>query len=118
MNDHPVVDLEGVLERVEGDKELLLELVELFAKDKQKQIEQIRSAMQRGIASEIGASAHAIKSALGNLGAMKAWDLAAQLERAGKESRLSDAPALFSSLEASIDEFEGAFAELHAKGEV
>jgi HPt (histidine-containing phosphotransfer) domain-containing protein len=118
MNDHPVLDLAGVLERVEGDKDLLLELMELFARDKQKQIELIRGGLQRGNGAELSSSAHAIKSALGNLGAMKAWDLAAQLERAGKEGRLSDAPGLFSALETSVDEFERTFAGLHAKGEV
>ena len=47
-------------------------------------------------------AAHAIEGAVGTFGAQSARDLAAHMERAGREGRLDEAPALLGALEGEL----------------
>ena len=52
--------------------------------------------------------AHSIKGALGNVGADQAATVAKNLECAGKDSKLGEAPALHAQLVAAIHEYRKA----------
>ncbi len=96
-------DLEEMLKQLGGDKELMAEVVQIFAEDAAAAAARLKSALDKRDALEISRMAHGFKGVLGNLGAKKAYQLAVALEQTGKENRLDDAPYLFDQLMAQID---------------
>src|SRR5262249_13548899 len=86
-----------------GDETLLAELVRLFLEDCPTRVAELRAAVAGGERLRIERSSHAIKGSVATLGARIAHDLAAELERAARESRLAEVPALLRTLEAELD---------------
>jgi PAS domain S-box-containing protein len=92
------VDLEEMKKQLGGDMQLMKEVIQIFAEEYQEQIEKITQALKNNNSTEITKVAHGFKGVLGNLGAKKAYQLAKDLELAGKENRLEDAAELFDRL--------------------
>lgn len=91
------IDLDELLERVEGDRAFLSELAEIFRSDCPRQIESISDALARHDSQSIKRTSHALKGALSNLAASRARDMAAALEHMASEGDLTAArPALLS----------------------
>ncbi|MCB0353974.1 MAG: Hpt domain-containing protein [Bdellovibrionales bacterium] len=103
--EHPIFDREGAFDRVENDKELYFELYDMFFEDLPHQIDQIREDVSQSESKNLEMHAHAIKSALGNIGAMSAYHLAYTLERLGKAGQLGEAKGVFERLCEEIDKF-------------
>lgn len=99
----PVFDRDATMDRLDGDQELFKELIEIFLTDSKQQLDSIRASIQAGDATETSQLAHAIKGALGNIGAMKCHRLALELERRGKAG-VCDAQ-VFAQLETNIATF-------------
>jgi len=80
-------DLEFALKTVGGDKDLLLEIADLFVEE----APQMLSVIEMGVAEEdfeaIERSAHKFKSSLANIGARLASNLALTLETLGRERK-------------------------------
>lgn len=97
-----------VLERLEGDEELLKELVGLFLEQSGQQIKELRAALAAGDASVIQHQAHSLKGAAAGLGAEALSHRAAQLEKAGKEGDLTAVPALLEAMQEELARFQQA----------
>lgn len=97
-----IFDRQALLKRVEGDEELLEELVHFFLDHTPRQLDKLRQALKAGDASALGEQAHAIKGAAASLSAEAVRLAAGSLEFSGKNQNLEEAPAL---LEALIKEF-------------
>ncbi|MDC0358176.1 Hpt domain-containing protein [Oligoflexia bacterium] len=106
MEEYKVFDVEAAMDRVESDKELLLELIDIFNEEYEPSLTQIKTAIENGDGTALEESAHSIKSALGNIGAMKAFDVAYALEKAGRENTLDSAAALGEALESAVADFQ------------
>lgn len=111
MSESLVFDQQGVMDRVDNDRELLGELVGIFSSEAPGMIEAIKSAIQSGDAAALDASAHSIKSALGNIGAMEAHALAFKLELAGKKGEFSGVESTFEEFLKAIEAFKVAYQE-------
>ena len=61
-----VLDLNEFLERVQDDKELLLELLDIFSDDYQKKRVQLEEAVNKNDSEQIKSVAHSLKGASGN----------------------------------------------------
>ena len=111
----PTVDqrvLDGLREMLlDGEPDLLAELVELFVEDASARLESLREALNVGDADSIAKTAHALKGSAGNLGASRMTRVAAQLETLGRSGNLESAEDLLEQLR---DEFEKVSAELSA----
>jgi two-component system sensor histidine kinase/response regulator len=88
-------DREGLLNRVGGDEELFVEIVQLFLGDCPVRLAEIRAAVDAGDAEAIRMSAHALKGSAGNLSVNALMAAARTLERLGTERRLDAASAAF-----------------------
>lgn len=75
-----VLDRELLLDTVEGDRALLAEVVDIFFETSTESLDTIRSAAREQDARRVQESAHKLKGALANLGALAAAEAAAQLE--------------------------------------
>ena len=98
------IDAADLLARVNGDRELLAELVELFRGDYPKLLEEIRSALGRGDAEALRHAAHTLKGAVGNFSAESAVEAARNLEDIGREDDLSGAEAAVHTLEQELEQ--------------
>jgi CheY-like chemotaxis protein len=98
-----VLDLAEMLTHVDGDRQLLKEIVELFLEDCPKQLSDIRQAITRGDSAALMRTAHTLKGSVGNFAAKAAVDLALQLEMMGRQGNLGGAPEAYSGLEKEIE---------------
>ena len=89
------IDLPSLLERVEGDRELLEEMIQLFADDAPVLLETMRKALEQGDMVKLERSAHSMKGAAGNLSANFVMAAASELE---KNAKVNDAEASRASL--------------------
>ncbi len=62
-----------LLERVEGDQELLAEMIQLFLADAPHLLDAMRNALLQGDMILLERSAHSMKGAAGNMSAMLRW---------------------------------------------
>ncbi len=100
--DGPVIDTRALLEGVGGNRQLLQKLAKLFLADLPKLLARIETASNAGDGEELAKAAHALKGAVGNFGAAKAVEAAAELERLGKAGELSSAEKAWTALELEL----------------
>jgi HPt (histidine-containing phosphotransfer) domain-containing protein len=104
-------DLEAALQSVDGDRELLVEMAELFLQDSGHLLEEIGQAIQAGSASGLHRSAHTLKGSVANFVADQARDAALQLETMGRAGNLAEAPQQYALLVAEIHRVEADLSE-------
>jgi two-component system, sensor histidine kinase and response regulator len=83
------VHKDELLERIDGDYAFLAELLEIFRGDYPGQIQSARQAVMEGDAAALQRVGHALKGALGNLGASIASRIAGELESIGKSGDIA-----------------------------
>ncbi|MCB1318582.1 MAG: Hpt domain-containing protein [Leptospiraceae bacterium] len=85
----PIFDRESAMLRVDQDEEFFAELLEVFFSDIEERLDELKTAISSKVAKDLESGAHSLKSALGNLGAMRAHEQAFALEKSARESGLS-----------------------------
>jgi two-component system sensor histidine kinase/response regulator len=103
---------ESMLKRLEGDSQLLTELVQLFLEEGPQLLEAMRKALQQGDMHTLGRSAHSMKGALGNFLADTAVSAASQLEGDAKRGDLEAATAGLATLEVVVERLLAELASL------
>jgi CheY-like chemotaxis protein/HPt (histidine-containing phosphotransfer) domain-containing protein len=106
-----VLDREQALERVDGDRELLREVIGLFLEDYPETMAEIDTALSEGDAARLNRAAHALKGSVANFGARNSFDLALRLEMVGKTGDLKGADEAFHVLAAEMERLKTALAE-------
>ena len=97
-----VFDLAAFERQTGGDASLRAEIVQMFLEDCPVRVEEIRAAVASGDAAALVSSAHALKGSAAYLSASIVRGRAADLERLGREQRLTDAPAILAQLDAAV----------------
>jgi HPt (histidine-containing phosphotransfer) domain-containing protein len=92
------VDVVQLLERIDGDRTLLGELVDLFREDYPNSLRAVQEAIDTQDSDSLRSTSHALKGALANLSAIQASTLAAELEVIGKSPNLTQAQATLDRL--------------------
>jgi two-component system sensor histidine kinase/response regulator len=87
----PAIDLPAALSIVDGDQDLLLDLMAMFLEDYPKSVEELKEAITSGDALRTERLAHSLKGAVANFGAHTAYALAYDLERRGHHGELEHA---------------------------
>ncbi len=102
--------------RVEGDRELLREIVELFAADSPQLLAELRQGCAEGDAEILKRAAHTLKGAASNFGAAAVMAAARDLETMGLEGNLTGACAGIERLEESVRALEDALGKFSERG--
>ena len=105
-------DREWILANVDGDMELLKEVVGLFLGEYPKSMEEIRDAIDGGDPHRLNRAAHALKGSVGNFGGRNAFETALRLEIMGKNRELGGAKAVYSSLAEEVERLRKALEKL------
>jgi HPt (histidine-containing phosphotransfer) domain-containing protein len=101
-----IFDRQALLQRVDGDQELLEELVHIFLDHTPRQLHGLRQALEAGDASALQEQAHSIKGAAASLSAEAVRQAAGNLESAGKNQNLEEAPAFLEALTQEFARFQ------------
>jgi two-component system sensor histidine kinase/response regulator len=99
-------DPADVLARVEGNRELLAELVEIFRVEYPRLLADLRDRVEAGDAKAVQEAAHAIKGTVGNFGAPRASEAARVLEAMGRDGVLTGAGAGLAQLELEVEHLD------------
>jgi HPt (histidine-containing phosphotransfer) domain-containing protein len=105
LRDPPVTDLfdqATTLRRVDGDWELLQELVGLFGEECAQMMETMQDAIRQEDAVRIQQAAHTLKGEVSNFGARAAVEAALRLEMMGRHDELADAEVAYTALERAL----------------
>lgn len=90
-----VINRKQLLERVDGDLELLEELLTVFVEEFPAQLREIEEAILCNDADKLRKSAHRLKGALGNLAAEEAYETAIAMETYGTNRDMTAARNLY-----------------------
>ncbi|HVX60296.1 MAG TPA: PAS domain S-box protein [Pirellulales bacterium] len=105
-------DWAAALDRLQGDRALLEEIVGVFREECPRLLAQARQAIDRGDAAQLRLAAHTLKGALVNFAASDAVEAAKTLEMVGKQDRMADARQAMAELEAQLERLAPALAEV------
>ena len=83
--DDTAFDAKDVLARVEGDRQLLAELVDIFRQESPRLLSEIRQAMAARDMKGLERTAHTLRGSVGSFGARAAAQAAHLLEVAGRD---------------------------------
>lgn len=97
-----VINKEELLERVDGDYELLEELLSIFIEELPLQLQDIEMAIKNEDCEKLRTSVHRLKGAVGNLAAEEAYELAAQIELFASQGELSSARYIYPNLKKQL----------------
>lgn len=93
-----LVNWNHAFETVAGDKELLVELINVFINERDVMLSEIQTAIHSSDSKELRRSAHAFKGALFHLGADQIAEIAAQLESKGQNGVFENSQSIFDQL--------------------
>jgi PAS domain S-box-containing protein len=97
------LDLALALERLDNDRELLCDVIGIFATECPKSVAQLEAALQAGDSEKVYQLAHRFKGSAGSLAAQRAMSLGSALEAAGRSGDLDKARRIFTQLKEEID---------------
>jgi HPt (histidine-containing phosphotransfer) domain-containing protein len=105
-----VFDEQAALTYTGGDRRLLGTVIGLFQGDAPSYLRRIGRAVQRRDGDGLRLAAHALKGALATAGSRRGREIAAELERMGREADFADAEASCLELREHLRLLDQAFA--------
>jgi signal transduction histidine kinase/DNA-binding response OmpR family regulator len=106
--DEAVFDANWALARVEGDRKLLDEMIDLFLAQAQKVIPEINGAAARRDGNGLERAAHKLKGSMRNFGAGRASATALRLEIMGRENEFAGVQEACAKLEQEVAQLRAA----------
>lgn len=101
-----VIDLAEVLERVQNDRELLIELFDIFSEDYPAKVVAIKEAVEKKDFIQIRDVAHSMKGASGNISAKKVNASFLKIEQMAKNNILTGIEEALKELAENLQEFK------------
>ena len=101
-----IIDLKDALERVQDDKELLLELFDIFQEDFPGKRNAFWAAFEKGDAVTFQQVAHGLKGATGNISARRMHENCTDLDHLGKVGTIADVKPKLELLDQQYAEFQ------------
>ncbi len=105
MNEE-AIDLKDVLERVQDDRDLLMELLQIYTEDFVEKKKLLDEAVTKSDYDQIKNFSHALKGASGNISAKKLHTSFLTLEQMAKNKDLSQSPKLLSEINQQFSELK------------
>jgi signal transduction histidine kinase/DNA-binding response OmpR family regulator len=114
--DGEVLDLDQLMGRVEGDHELLRDLVAAFRQTAPGYLAAIDRALGQGDVDVVSRTAHTLKGSVGALAAPAAFAAAARMEAAGRDGDVEGARGMRATLGLEIERLQAALDALAEGG--
>lgn len=113
--DPTVIDLDDVMERVQDDKELLLELFDIFEEDYARRRKVLEDALAAKNFETIRDVIHSIKGAAGNIGAKTLHATCQNIEHMAMDENLNGIVQVMPALDEQYDAVQGHIAQLRVQ---
>jgi HPt (histidine-containing phosphotransfer) domain-containing protein len=97
-----VLDLDDALAQVEGDNELLSEVIQLFMEQYPELLEEIQQSLSRADLQSVSRAAHTLGSSAGQIGAQKTLLVARKLEQLSRDGEASEVPDALEELKKEL----------------
>ncbi len=107
MTPDAVFNVQEVLERVDGDRGFLLELIDIFLGETPRLLGNMREALATRDSAELELAAHSLKGSAGNFAAPALYELSRRLERMGHDGDFTEGAETFAALEAEMERLRG-----------
>ena len=102
----PMLEQDKFEEQVGYDKELMVEIIDLFLEERQHQVLEMRDCVSRNDWEQLFRVAHTIKGSLGSLHATRARSHAQDLELAARDLKGEICGKFFAALEKDLEDLE------------
>lgn len=112
MQENTPINVEEALERIDGDREFLKELANIFLQEAEFHLADIEEAIRTSETGKLQDLAHTIKGAAANISAERARNIASMLETAAREGDLAKAEMLTKDLETEIEEIRSFISQI------
>ena len=112
--DPPVLDVAGLEAQVAYDRELMVEIIDLFLAERAKDLADMSESLASGNLPQLMRSAHTIKGSLGSLHAQLARHRSQELETAARLGNHQACVSLLGALEQDLNELEPQLLSLRA----
>lgn len=103
-----VLNSEEILEHVQGDRELLAEIIRLFRDEAPALLRSLRQAVEHGDAPAISRTSHTLKGSLGNFGFGPAFQVAKKMDEMARAGDAAAAGEMLPALEFEIGRLQSA----------
>lgn len=114
MNEH-ILDEEDFMERVQGDKELFFELLDIFVSDFSSKRQSLEEAIAKNDKATIEHVAHFLKGSCGNISARPLGAIFSELEKKGKDDDLEGLEKYLGEIDQKFEELMTAIGALRTK---
>jgi two-component system, sensor histidine kinase and response regulator len=102
-----ILNLGSAMENLDGDAELLQEVLEIFLEIMPEQLDALETSITAGNASELSSIAHSLKGSASNFCADKFVATALRLEQIGKAGSVEGAAELMLQLRGEFQDIQG-----------
>ncbi len=102
----PVFDPRQILRSLDGDTDMLKEIVEIFLETSTSDIRELQEAISSRDSLKVGQKAHSIKGAAANIGAETVREIALEIEHSIKTDDFGKINNLFNNLERNLRKLE------------
>ena len=110
-----VLDWQELLDRVQEDKDLALELFDIFIEDYKTKRQNLTGALEKQNFDEVRSIAHSLKGASGNISAKALRQSFLKLEEMAKANSLKGKDELLQGIDQKFQELEKRIAEIKAQ---
>jgi two-component system, sensor histidine kinase and response regulator len=107
---------ERMLARLDGDRELAVQLAGIFLDEYPNMLQRLRDAVSAGSADEVRRAAHALKGSISNFIDGGPTATAFELETLGRNGQVEGAPALLDRLDRELIALSDFLREFQLKG--
>lgn len=107
-----IIDLKDVLDRVQDDKELLLELLDIYIEDFISKRTALKEAIATKDFTKIKEVAHSMKGASGNISAKRMYESCLKLEQLARANSTDEMEALAQTIDGQFEEIKANAAKL------
>ena len=101
-----IIDLKDFMERVQDDKELLVELLDIFQEDFVGKRQVLDEAVKSGDTNKIKEVAHSLKGASGNISAKEMHANFLKVEAAVKNNDLNQVASILKEIDVQFDQIK------------
>ena len=110
-----ILDVDELLEEIDGDWEFLEESVDMLREDHAQLITSIKAGVQNSDCEAIWQGAHTMKSMVGNFSAKLAYEAAYAIETKGRNNDIDGISSAVDSLESEVQRLIAALEALLAE---
>jgi HPt (histidine-containing phosphotransfer) domain-containing protein len=100
----PAFDLKPLLEAVDGDREMMSQVISLFINSTQNDVHVLQVAIANNDGKAVKSTAHHLKGSLLEIGAKDLVAMTRRLEELGRAQQLAEAGRLCQELDAALRE--------------